>query len=71
MPYIRLAIVRITHVVHNLITEISKGKAEHTSVVVAFANKLAKSQNDYFIRLKYQFKSISTQEGSTNEILVY
>ena len=48
--------------VHNFIfiTEIEEQKAEQASVIIAFANELAISQNDYFIRLKYQLESIST-----------
>jgi hypothetical protein len=56
--------------VHNFITEIGKRQAEQTSAIITFANKLAKSRNDYFIRLKDQLESISTEKGSTNEVLV-
>ena len=57
--------------VHNLVTKIRNGKVEQASAIIAFANKLAKAQNDYFIRLKDQLESISTEKRSTNEVLVY
>jgi hypothetical protein len=57
--------------VHNFITETGKRQAEHASTIITFANKLAKSRNDYFIRIKYQLESISTEKKiSTNEVLV-
>jgi hypothetical protein len=56
--------------VHRLIAEIRKGKAELASALITFTNKISMFRHDYFIRLKNQLKSVSSQTGATNKIPV-
>ena len=70
MPNISLIIHTATNMVHRLIAEIRKGKAEQASALITFTNKISLFRHDYFIRLKNQLKSVSGQTGATNKIPV-